>query len=153
VRWLDIPAGSYADRVELDAPAGRLSILTSHPARPHLAAQGVMLSDYRNYRSEISGLTAAARLEPGPLMVLGDLNLSDRTSAYRRLAGTVVDAMRTSWTGPTYTKLTYRPLFFRIDHVFIRSWCAAGARHFNVAGSDHDGISVSIGPCPRRMGR
>ena len=29
---------------------------------------------------------------------------------------------------------------------------AAGARHFNVTGSDHDGISVSIGPCPRRTG-
>jgi endonuclease/exonuclease/phosphatase (EEP) superfamily protein YafD len=153
VRWVDIPAGSYADRVELDSPAGRLSILTSHPARPHLAAPGVMVADYRDHRSAISGLTETARREPGPAMVLGDLNLSDRTTAYRRLAGTFRDAMRTSWTGPTYTKFTYRPLFFRIDHVFIlRSWCAAGAHHFNVTGSDHAGISVSIGPCPRRTG-
>ena len=85
----------------------------------------------------------------GPVVIAGDLNLSDRTSGYRRMSDGRIDAMRAGWTGSTYDgPFPWSFLLLRIDHVFVpRDWCTADSRTFEVAGSDHHGVAASIGPC------
>jgi endonuclease/exonuclease/phosphatase (EEP) superfamily protein YafD len=84
-----------------------------------------------------------------PVVVAGDLNVSDRTAEYRRLVSHRRDAMRAGWAGSTYRPFPWSFLAVRIDHVLIdRTWCAAHAGRFHPAGSDHNAVEVQIGPCP-----
>ncbi|MCU1501180.1 MAG: hypothetical protein JWM12_534, partial [Ilumatobacteraceae bacterium] len=86
----------------------------------------------------------------GPVVIAGDLNLSDRTSGYRRLAAGRLDASRTGWADATFHgSTTWSLMLLRIDHIFVPSrWCAARASSFHLRGSDHDGVQASIGHCP-----
>ena len=85
----------------------------------------------------------------GAVVIAGDLNLSDRTSGYRRLSDGRVDAMRAGWAGSTYDgSFSWSLLLLRIDHVLVpHNWCAADSRTFSLTGSDHHGVATSIGPC------
>ena len=94
---------------------------------------------------------AMQRLEQqGPVIVVGDLNLSDRTSGYRDLAEVFRDAMRAgTWAHNTFAGGVWRLAMLRIDHLFVgRSWCASDPDVFTVSGSDHRGIQAVVGPCP-----
>jgi endonuclease/exonuclease/phosphatase (EEP) superfamily protein YafD len=83
-----------------------------------------------------------------PVVAAGDFNLTDRGRGYRRVADRLTDAMRSSWGAPTSRKLGFLPLLLRIDHVFIPDgWCSDHAHHFQLAGSDHRGVVVRVGPC------
>jgi endonuclease/exonuclease/phosphatase (EEP) superfamily protein YafD len=86
----------------------------------------------------------------GPLVVVGDLNLSDRTTGYRELSSTFRDAMRAgAFAHNTYAGGAWRFAMLRIDHLFLsRSWCALDPDVFTIEGSDHRGIEVTVGPCP-----
>jgi endonuclease/exonuclease/phosphatase (EEP) superfamily protein YafD len=85
----------------------------------------------------------------GPVVIAGDLNLSDRTNGYRILSSDFRDAMRAgAWAGDTYIQGIWRFAFLRIDHIFVsRTWCAADPSRFSVPGSDHEGIRATIGAC------
>jgi endonuclease/exonuclease/phosphatase (EEP) superfamily protein YafD len=85
----------------------------------------------------------------GPVVIAGDLNLSDRTHGYRILSSDFRDAMRAgAWASDTYIQGVWRFAFLRIDHIFVsRTWCAADPSRFNIPGSDHEGIRATIGPC------
>jgi Endonuclease/Exonuclease/phosphatase family len=98
--------------------------------------------------SAIIRLTDSSRL---PVVVAGDLNVSDRTDAYRRLVSHRRDAMRAQGAGSTYRPFPWNLLGLRIDHVIIdRSWCATRPNRFHPTGSDHQAVQVAIGPCPGR---
>jgi endonuclease/exonuclease/phosphatase (EEP) superfamily protein YafD len=85
----------------------------------------------------------------GPVVIAGDLNLSDRTHGYRILSTNFRDAMRAgSWAGDTYVQGIWRFALLRIDHLFLsHAWCAEDPSRFEVPGSDHEGIRATIGPC------
>jgi endonuclease/exonuclease/phosphatase family metal-dependent hydrolase len=86
------------------------------------------------------------------VVVAGDLNSPDRAPDYRALVarGGLIDAMRAEWAAPTSVG-KWMPLLVRIDHVLVSAgWCGDGARRFPLPGSDHAGITVSIGPCAGR---
>jgi endonuclease/exonuclease/phosphatase (EEP) superfamily protein YafD len=54
-----------------------------------------------------------------------------------------------SFAGSTFEDGLWATLFLRIDHVFVpQTWCGADPTRFEIPGSDHRGISVTIGPCP-----
>jgi endonuclease/exonuclease/phosphatase (EEP) superfamily protein YafD len=90
-------------------------------------------------------LVASTRL---PVVVAGDLNISDRTATYQHLVAHRRDAMRAGWAGSTFRTFPWSLLALRIDHVIIdRSWCAAHATRFHPTGSDHESLQVQIGPC------
>lgn len=101
-------------------------------------------------RAAAFALDRAVDAESGPAVITGDLNLSDRTSGYRRLASGRVDATRTGWAGSTYKgSLMWRLLLLRIDHIFLPAdWCSRDGSTFHLSGSDHDGVAATIGRCP-----
>lgn len=83
-----------------------------------------------------------------PLILAGDFNASDRSDAYRTLAGSMRDAMRSTWPGETYVGGVFGTLDLRIDHVFEpTTWCSSDAGTFPVPGSDHVGLAVRLGAC------
>jgi endonuclease/exonuclease/phosphatase (EEP) superfamily protein YafD len=93
----------------------------------------------------VAHLTTTSAL---PVVVAGDLNISDRTSTYQHLVAHRRDAMRAGWAGTTFRTFPLNLLELRIDHVIIdRSWCARDAARFHPRGSDHESLQVEIGPC------
>jgi vancomycin resistance protein VanJ len=154
-RLLDKPPGwpddFRAHRLEVDAPAGRVIVYVAHLKRPHLGPRRILQirSQLRAQRRERESLLASARTESVPVVVAGDFNTSDRSRAYRRMAGRFRDAMRSRRGGPTYVSALWRPFLLRIDHIFIpKGWCSAQADRFVLHGSDHRGLAVNVGPCP-----
>ena len=121
----------------------------------HLPRAGIGVP-YLRGRVSFAGQRLAVRAVTGitdrsdlPVVVAGDLNVSDRTAAYRSLVAHRRDAMRARWAGSTYRPFPWSLFGLRIDHVIIdRTWCAAHARRFYPTGSDHNAVQVAIGPCP-----
>lgn len=140
-------------RLEADTPGGRVVVFAVHPEAPYrLLGSGGRTSPSR-LRSLLDELVEAVERESRPVVVVGDLNVTDRQSGYRQLAGTLKDAMRDGVATPTASRVMARPLLARLDHMFIdESWCSAATASFTVSGSDHRGISADIGPCPDEDG-
>ncbi len=130
-------------RVQVAAPSRPFVLYAVHTENPlHETSFGGALA-------LIQHLTAAADSEQLPVVLAGDFNETDRSQAYRTLASSFRDAMRTGWAGSTYEKGIFRLFQLRIDHVFTtRTWCSANAGTFSVRGSDHEGLEVDVGPCP-----
>jgi vancomycin resistance protein VanJ len=131
-------------RASIDGPGGPFVIYVVHALNP------LSESTFADQLAWVRHLNAAAARETVPVVMAGDFNMSDRQVAYRDLAGPLRDAITAGgWGRTTYPYGVWAPLLLRIDHVFeSRTWCAAGSARFDVPGSDHDGIAVSVGPCP-----
>jgi endonuclease/exonuclease/phosphatase (EEP) superfamily protein YafD len=147
VELLDDPPNVPARRIlraSIDGPGGPFVLYAVHALNP------LSESTFAQQLAWVRHLRVAAARETAPVVIAGDFNMSDRQVGYRELAGTLRDAITASgWGRTTYPNGIWAPLLLRIDHVFeSRSWCAAGGARFDVPGSDHDGIAVSIGPCP-----
>lgn len=152
VAGTDLPTGSAltaarGGRAVVDAPSGAFALYATHLYRPSRDAFGneVTVEQQRRLVRELDRLV---RADPLPAVLAGDLNVADRSSAYRTLARDRVDAARAGWTGPTSLKTRNRPLLLRIDHLLLpRDWCATGARRTALSGSDHLAVSADVGPC------
>jgi endonuclease/exonuclease/phosphatase (EEP) superfamily protein YafD len=104
---------------------------------------------FAGQRPSISAVVRLTKSTHLPVVVAGDLNVSDRTASYRRLVAHRRDAMRAGWARSTFLQFPWTLVALRIDHVLIdRSWCAEHARRFHPSGSDHAALEVTIGPCP-----
>lgn len=131
-------------RVAVDGPYGRLIVYVVHGANP------LHESTFDQQRDFTERLIGDVQGETAPTIMMGDLNMSDRSLSYRILDAALQDAMRTSgWPRSTYHGEIWPIFQLRIDYLFIpRDWCGTGADTFEVPGSDHDGIEAVIGPCP-----
>jgi endonuclease/exonuclease/phosphatase (EEP) superfamily protein YafD len=131
-------------RVAVDGPYGRLIVYVVHGLNP---LHDTTFQQQRDFTERLIGDLQA---ETDPAILMGDMNMSDRTLSYRILDGSFLDAMRTSgWPRSTYHGEIWPIFQLRIDHLFIpRDWCGVGADTYEVPGSDHDGIEAVIGPCP-----
>ena len=131
-------------RVGVDAPGSPFVLYAVHALNP---LRDTTFTDQRGFTDE---LLAAIERERRPVVVAGDFNMSDRVSSYRVMDDALIDAMRADVTGrTTYVGGWWTSLLLRIDHVFVDpSWCAAEPATFTVAGSDHRGVDVAVGPCP-----
>jgi endonuclease/exonuclease/phosphatase (EEP) superfamily protein YafD len=136
-------------RLEVTGPSGPVVVYAVHAEGPAPFGVGAGRASFAKHRDVLGGLLDAAKSEATATIVVGDLNLSDRQSGYRDFTRTLHDAMRRERAGPTGMKWYLRPLFLRIDHLFVpRDWCSSDARRFSVPGSDHRGIVAEVGPCP-----
>jgi endonuclease/exonuclease/phosphatase family metal-dependent hydrolase len=100
------------------------------------------------YHRLIDQLRTAVRAERLPTLVVGDLNMVDRTSSYRAMGHDLSDAMRADWVGPTSRRAPIVPLLARIDQIFMpKTWCSTDSATFTLSASDHQGIVVTLGPC------
>lgn len=97
-------------------------------------------------------LLEAIAVEDLPVVLLGDLGITDRSTQYRELTEVLRDAMRAGGSaGSTLVSPVWTPLLLRVDHVLTwASWCARGGETFDVAGSEHLGVSVAVGACPTK---
>ncbi len=130
--------------VTIEAPAGPFLLYAVHALNP------LSESTFTSQLVWVERLLRAAARETLPVVIAGDLNMSDRQLGYRRLAGEMRDAITAGgWGHMTYSDGVWAPLFLRIDHVFVsRQWCAADGGTVDLPGSDHEGVAVQIGPCP-----
>ena len=131
-------------RVAVDAPVAPFILYVVHALNP--------LHDFSTFadqRAFTQLMIDTAQTEHRPVVIVGDLNTSDRVASYRMLTGAMRDAMRAgSIPGSTYEGGWWATLFLRIDHAFIpQNWCAEDGSTFSVPGSDHHGIQVTVGPC------
>ncbi len=131
-------------RVRIDRPGAPFVLHVVHAPNP------LYETTFEQQEAMAGHLMRAAGAEELPVVVVGDLNLSDRTEGYRILTGSMRDAMRAgSWPGDTYRLHVWRTLLLRIDHLLVpKDWCARDPVTFVVPGSDHRGIEATIGPCP-----
>jgi endonuclease/exonuclease/phosphatase (EEP) superfamily protein YafD len=120
----------------------------------HLPRAGIDLPYLRgNYslgaqRRAVQAMNKLVDASSLPVVIAGDMNISDRTATYGLLVAHRRDAMRAGWAGTTFRTFPLNLLELRIDHVIIdRSWCARHAQRFHPRGSDHESLQVEIGPC------
>jgi endonuclease/exonuclease/phosphatase family metal-dependent hydrolase len=145
------PGDFRAHRLEIDAPGGRVIVYLAHLVRPHLGPRRFLKirRQLHAQQQERDSLAVAARSETAPVILAGDFNTSDRSHGYRRLHDHFRDAMRARWAGPTFVAPLWRAFLLRIDHVFVpKDWCAVHPKRFTLHGSDHNGVAVTVGPCP-----
>ena len=132
-------------RVEVD---GRFVLWAVHLPKPWLVAHDEYELRPGAHARKIDAFLEAFSKETMPLVVAGDINLTDRGRGYRKLTDRFDDALRGRWGGPTARKWYLRPLLLRIDHVFEpKGWCADQGGRFALTGSDHRGVRVRVGPC------
>jgi endonuclease/exonuclease/phosphatase (EEP) superfamily protein YafD len=142
-RFADIPK-SAAFAVTVDRPGGPFVLVAVHLPNP------LHEISFPDHLAMAQRLLADAQGGGRPVVLAGDFNTSDRTHAYRALTKSLRDAMRTTWAGSTYRGGVFGLLALRIDYILEpTAWCSAGATTFAVPGSDHRGLSVSLGSCPR----
>lgn len=122
----------------LSTPDGPLRVITIHTWSPRDARRA------RINQRQLEELAGLAATEPGPLLVLGDLNASPATPGMRALREAGLQRPDggearswPSWLGPAG---------IAIDHVLARNLALGGAEPIDLAGSDHHGIRVRFGP-------
>ncbi|MDP8922594.1 MAG: endonuclease/exonuclease/phosphatase family protein [Chloroflexota bacterium] len=150
--------GNWGQRVEIDAPVGRFTLLNVHPAVPHLvrSESGGPLpiprydADRRN--AEVRRLTRHIDAVDGPLLVTGDFNLTEYSADYHAMRARLGDAYRAAGRG---LGLTFpRPWSFphalpapwpvvRLDYVWYSGELRPVEAHVGSSGgSDHRPVIV-----------
>lgn len=135
-------------RVAVAAPAP-FELIAVHVPRPWITGRDGYQATPPEHHRLVDALADRTARGPGPVVVAGDLNSTDRARDYRTLVDGVglVDAMRDSWTGPTQVT-SWLLLLLRIDHLLVDpGWCGDSPRRFDLPGSDHRGITATVGPC------
>jgi endonuclease/exonuclease/phosphatase (EEP) superfamily protein YafD len=132
-------------RIGVDAPGAPFVLYVAHAFNP--------LHDFSTFadqRTFADRVVSVAETEQRPVVIVGDLNTSDRSQGYRTFTSVMRDAMRANASpASTYDGGWWSALFLRIDHAFVPSdWCATDGSTFSVPGSDHHGLQVTVGPCP-----
>jgi hypothetical protein len=137
-------------RVQVDGPDGPFVLYALHIPRPWFGSseEGYEVSVPEHYALAVA-VAGRVRTETLPVVLVGDLNSTDRGRDYRVLtgAGGLVDVMREGWGGPTSIE-KWLPLLGRIDHVLVSGgWCGDDARREELPGSTHRGVHATVGPC------
>jgi endonuclease/exonuclease/phosphatase (EEP) superfamily protein YafD len=142
-----VDLGNGAVRATVGAPHPFV-LLAAHLDRPSIAPGESGYVTHGEHFDEVRSLQAVVADEELPVIIAGDLNLSDRVRGYRYLDDRYVDLARDGWAGTTYTAGIYQYFLLRIDHVFASAgWCSEHVAEFSMTGSDHRGIRLDVGPC------
>lgn len=158
--------GNWGQRVEIEAPVGRLTLLNVHPAVPRLVwseTGGVLpVPSYDTARrnAEVRRLTAMIEGVRGPLLVTGDFNVTEYSSDYHAMRARLGDAYRAAGRG---LGLTFpRPWSFprdlpapwpvvRLDYVWYSEALRPVAAYVGSSGgSDHRPVIVQFAPAEPR---
>lgn len=150
MRLLDGPGPELPGmRLLVQGPAGPFVLYALHVPRPWLTDEGGFQATVAEHHAIMTALAARIAAETGPAVVAGDLNSPDRGRDYRTLVGTtrLVDAARSGAVTFSSTG-QWTPLLLRIDHLMVTAgWCGDAARQIDLPGSDHRGVTATVGPC------
>ncbi len=149
LRVLDRPGPDLPGlRLQVDGPAGPFVLYALHVPRPWFTTRGGYQATVGEHHRFVLGIEAKARAETLPVVVTGDLNSPDRGRDYRLLiASGLVDAARADPTTFTSTG-QWTALLLRIDHLLVSTgWCGDASGQIPLPGSDHRGVTATVGPC------
>ncbi len=143
--------------VTLDLDGHGVTILNVHPDPPitkriqweRIVLPASVSTEFQNQM--LLGVLARARAATGPVLILGDLNMTDHESVYSTIGSRYHDAYREAGWGLGFTfptaRRTHVPFspVIRIDYVFHDdAWIANAARVVDVPGSDHRGVLAEV---------
>lgn len=125
---------------------GPLSVLGTHLNWPI----GARASQLRN--SQLAVLAQIAREHAGPLVIVGDLNITPFSPRFQQLLrdGGLHRCVPDAGLTPTWPA-NFPPLFIQIDHCLATA--GVQARNFEIGGflgSDHYPIAIDVAPVPVR---
>jgi endonuclease/exonuclease/phosphatase (EEP) superfamily protein YafD len=143
-------------RVTVNAPDGPFAMYSAHPPPPHWFLQAF---DTSARTAALNSVLERAAQETLPVVLAGDFNLTDQTTAYQRiLAAGFHDSFRDAgWgLGLTFANLSayFAPLgvlppFIRIDYVYYSGdFVAVAASVGPSAGSDHYPVQAALARVP-----
>ncbi|MBI5566245.1 MAG: endonuclease/exonuclease/phosphatase family protein [Chloroflexi bacterium] len=89
-------------RVVLDLRGVPLTLYNTHPVHPFRLRQGELFNS-EGHRQEVSEVLARAGRDREPIIIAGDFNMSDQSSAYLRIRQRFNDAYRESGWGLGFT--------------------------------------------------
>jgi endonuclease/exonuclease/phosphatase (EEP) superfamily protein YafD len=130
--------------VTVNGPDGEVRVVAVHFRTP--------LDDFPSWSHDLHTAAEIGRTAQGPTLVIGDFNASCWHPDFRRVldAGFVAahtatgSGFSTSW--PTTWPI---PTFVRLDHALTTGGLVATeVEDFDVAGSDHLGMVVTVAPTP-----
>jgi vancomycin resistance protein VanJ len=145
--------GHWAQEVVVDVDGHPLTLLNVHPRSPRVQ-YGSFLglpSDFRTDKRDRDFADLISRIadHEGALIVMGDMNLSDRQDQYAELREYLQDVHRERGWGFGFTRTNYPETgvpMWRIDYIFYSPELKAlTAEVGDFAGSDHRPVIARIG--------
>jgi len=142
--------------IVLDVDGRRIGIVNAHPHSPALMASrflglrlGYPSGLANHFRDlEVREMMRAVEKIEGPLIVLGDFNLTDMQAVYGEMTQMLLDAHREAGYGLGFTRTPVRgigPATWRIDFVFYTpELTALSTRTGDFAGSDHRPVVAEL---------
>jgi vancomycin resistance protein VanJ len=158
--WRDrmFPDSLGNQRAEIDFNGPRITLYNMHPLRPVL--RGLSFDD-RQRRQTVTSLLELTKQDNGPILIVGDFNMTDQTEDYRRIAASFSDTYREVGWGMGFTfpdadpvtpskqkirRMIQFPLLLRLDYIFHTD--AFQALEANVwpesGGSDHHPVYARL---------
>ncbi len=148
----EVAGGLPGFRVLMQLPEGETIVYALELPRPAITA-GVYSIDLGQQADLVHAIRDAIADEEHPVVVLGDLSLTDRGGLYRDLTSDLTDAMRVDgWAPSTRSgEVLHSLLQLRIDYLLISpELCAIDPLAPSVFFTDHRLIQADIGPCPNQ---
>ena len=142
--------------IVLDVDGRRIGIVNAHPHSPALMASrflglrlGYPSGLANHFRDlEVREMMRVVEKIEGPLIVLGDFNLTDLQAVYGKMTQMLLDAHREAGYGLGFTRTPVRgigPATWRIDFVFYTpELTALSTRTGDFAGSDHRPVVAEL---------
>jgi vancomycin resistance protein VanJ len=117
--YTDVPDTTGHQRVEIDFNGENIVIYNIHPWPP--AGYQFEFSD-PSHRIPMQRIMERAFAETAPMLIVGDMNMSDEFAEYNMLAARLIDSYMQAGDGLGYTfpNLTLAPLppMLRLDYIF-----------------------------------
>jgi len=135
-------------RLEVDGTPVQVIVVHPEPPRPCWPPGPSLPAPlcYRALDRYVADIATRAAALPGPVLVLGDFNMSDQSTVYGRMAAVLGDAFREAGWGFGFTipnavqrrSLALPGPLVRIDYIFhSKEWLAEAAAVGCRGGSDH----------------
>ena len=142
--------------IDLDVNGRQIGVINAHPHSPQLISSRLLglrlgypsglASRWRDL--EVRELMEAVQMMDGPLVVLGDFNLTDLQAVYDEMTQTLRDAHADAGYGLGFTRTPWRgtgPPTWRIDFVFYTpELVALSTEHGDFGGSDHRPVVAEL---------
>ena len=136
--------GLWAQQARLRVDGRVLTLLNVHPRSPAERLRG---ADAAAHDADVADLLTRVDAIDGPLLVVGDLNLTDQHAVYATLTHRLGDAHREAGWGMGFTFRPFDggPALWRIDHVLHSPDLAALDTELGAfGGSDHRPLVATL---------
>ena len=138
---------AYVAEVNVLPSGGVIEVVNAHIVAPHVGLPWKIAALRRRQVDDLE--TYLRRSGETPLILIGDLNSTPLSPAYRRLSKFLTDAAievaRLKGRRPRRTwGLWYGPRLLRIDHVLVRGVSIVNVEVHRLARSDHSAVVIDV---------